>query len=731
MARVTLALRLLVLRIVLGALTGSAIAAGAAHADMNDPLATRLTPSVVESLFPDADPIEEVAGGPPLAKISRQGEIAGYLFSTHETVRPAGYSGNSFDIIVALSDDGEILGHYLLEEHEPLISPGMIPPSSFRRFLGQLHGMNVKTDRRFAPNSVDAVSGATISAMAMGRAMLDSAILVGHLEGVIDETATGVSLDIYEFAEHDWPELVEEGSIASLTLTNAEVRSAFAAQLGGDAVPDTPFGPDDEPFITLYAAVATPPAIGRNLFGTRAFRHLMRTAKPGEHQLLIASVGPYQWLPKNPWLVPVFDRARIVQNDAVIPLVPENFYRARRLAIADYPPLRNAGRFSLPVDTGFDPVAPWTLELQVFEQAPEGTQPRSVAFALPYRIPAHYVLGDDRALEDAGFKQPTYVGFGLFRESALTDWQHIWIDKRWSVLGLIALLSVVTIVMLLHHRVAQSRKLHSALRISVLAVTLGWLGWVAGAQLTILSIFNYAYLALADVDWRSILFDPLLVILTGYVALSLVLWGRGVFCGWLCPFGALQELLNKLARLVAVPQLTIPASIQARLWLVKYVIAAGLIAIAFISMSTATIAAEIEPFKTAISLHFDRSWPYVLYAGLLLGAGLFVERFFCRFLCPLGAVLAIAGRFHLLDTLKRRPECGNPCHICERSCPIGAIERSGKINMNECHQCLDCQVEYYDDHRCPPLVAERKSKAGLRGPAAPIAPAPARIALQP
>ena len=74
------------------------------------------------------------------------------------------------------------------------------------------------------------------------------------------------------------------------------------------------------------------------------------------------------------------------------------------------------------------------------------------------------------------------------------------------------------------------------------------------------------------------------------------------------------------------------------------------------------------------------------------------------------AVLALAGRFHVFAWLKRRPECGSACHLCENSCPIGAIEATGKIDMNECLQCLDCQVEYYDDQRCPPLVAERKQR---------------------
>ena len=52
---------------------------------------------------------------------------------------------------------------------------------------------------------------------------------------------------------------------------------------------------------------------------------------------------------------------------------------------------------------------------------------------------------------------------------------------------------------------------------------------------------------------------------------------------------------------------------------------------------------EIEPFKTAITSYFNRSLPYVIYAVILISVALFTERFFCRFMCPLGAVLGFLG----------------------------------------------------------------------------------------
>ena len=79
----------------------------------------------------------------------------------------------------------------------------------------------------------------------------------------------------------------------------------------------------------------------------------------------------------------------------------------------------------------------------------------------------------------------------------------------------------------------------------------------------------------------------------------------------------------------------------------------GLFGLSLASLSLAEQFAEIEPFKTSIILKFGRSWPYVAFATLLLGIGLFVERFYCRYLCPLGAALAIPGRIRMFDWLKR------------------------------------------------------------------------------
>ena len=123
-----------------------------------------------------------------------------------------------------------------------------------------------------------------------------------------------------------------------------------------------------------------------------------------------------------------------------------------------------------------------------------------------------------------------------------------------------------------------------------------------------------------------------------------------------------------------------PEAVAERLKAVKYLIFVGLAALAFLSVDLAHTASAVEPFKTAITFRFDAPWPAVAYALTLLGVGLFIERFYCRFICPLGAGLAVLGRLRMFDWLKRRAECGNPCRRCERVCPVGAIRADGAID---------------------------------------------------
>jgi NosR/NirI family nitrous oxide reductase transcriptional regulator len=156
-----------------------------------------------------------------------------------------------------------------------------------------------------------------------------------------------------------------------------------------------------------------------------------------------------------------------------------------------------------------------------------------------------------------------------------------------------------------------------------------------------------------------------------------------------------------------LPSYDLPDIVHERLAALKYVIFVALFGLSLQSIGYAARTAEVEPFKTAIVLHFNRGGIFLAYALALLVIGLFIRKFFCKYLCPLGAALAIPAPLSIFRWLRRRKECGRPCQICAKQCEVQAIRPTGEINPNECHYCLDCQVTYWDDHQCPPLSEKR------------------------
>jgi len=296
-------------------------------------------------------------------------------------------------------------------------------------------------------------------------------------------------------------------------------------------------------------------------------------------------------------------------------------------------------------------------------------------------------------------------------------WASVWRERWWQVVVLCVALGILTLILLFQDWLTRRPKLLKVIRTGFLLFTLLFIGWYTLAQLSIIHVLTFFNALLHQFTWEAFLVDPLIFILWGFVALTLLLWGRGVYCGWLCPFGALQELSSQIARRFRIPEITIPDVIHERLTALKYVIFVALFGLSLQSIGYAAKAAEVEPFKTVIVMHFNREGIFLVYALGLLVVGIFNRKFFCKYLCPLGAALAIPAPLRIFDWLRRRKECGRPCQICARQCEVQAIRPTGEINSNECHYCLDCQVTYWDDHDCPPLSEKRirreKSKVAL------------------
>ena len=155
-------------------------------------------------------------------------------------------------------------------------------------------------------------------------------------------------------------------------------------------------------------------------------------------------------------------------------------------------------------------------------------------------------------------------------------WKTVWRERAFAIGVLAAGLLTLNFILLFQDWLARKPKLLALLRRGFLVYTVVFIGWYALAQLSIVHVLTFIHAAVRDFRWETFLIDPLLFILWSFVAMTLLLWGRGVYCGWLCPFGALQELLNEGARRLRLPQYRVPFALHERLWPIKYVIFLGL-----------------------------------------------------------------------------------------------------------------------------------------------------------
>jgi NosR/NirI family nitrous oxide reductase transcriptional regulator len=188
-------------------------------------------------------------------------------------------------------------------------------------------------------------------------------------------------------------------------------------------------------------------------------------------------------------------------------------------------------------------------------------------------------------------------------------------------------------------------------------------------------------------------------LLVGFAVVSTVLWGR-LYCGRLCAFGALTQLLDAVvpSKLRMEP----PPRLDAAAKYVKYAVLAGAL-LYFLSGGNILVYRYIEPFWMFTLSGNAIAWCLL---ALILGASLFVRNLYCRYLCSVGAALGVISKLTVFR-IKRWGEC-RTCKICEKACEWGAI-RGPKVSVSECVRCDDCERISSDEKRCVHWLRLRKS----------------------
>ncbi|WP_208999115.1 NosR/NirI family protein [Roseibium sediminis] len=679
----------------------------------------------VESLAPGAETYGSMRPDVAAVPALRGGEVVGWIYLTSDFVSTTGYSGKPIHTLVGVNKDAVVTGVRLVKHSEPIVLIG-IPDAKIQAVTEGYAGLDLKAEAISggSAHDLDIISGATVTIMVIDDSIVRSGLKVARALGlgglVVEQIDTGPKRLIDEAKREtaDWQTLTGNGAVRRMSIDVAQINRAFLEQGDQRAASRPEDGPDTDTFIDMYLALVDVPSIGLSLLGEAEYANLKNRMKDGDHAILVTARGRYSFKGSGYVRGGIFDRIQLIQDDISVRFHDRQHARLGRVLAEGAPAFSEADLFIIPANSGFDPSRDFRLQLLI--QRPVGPIDKVFLTSdLGYRLPDHYLKVETQIISLDETSQPEN---GVLSDGGSVEieklWMRIWKDRQADILILGLAVSVLTLVFFFQMQVTRNERFTFWFRIGFLTFTLIWLGWVQNAQLSVVNVLAFFAALTSDFSWDAFLMDPLVFLLWFSVAAALLFWGRGAYCGWLCPFGALQELTNRLAKLCRIPQIEVPWGLHERLWPVKYMLFLGLFGLSLYSLDVAEHYAEVEPFKTAIILKFQRTWPFVLFAVGLLIAGLFIERFYCRYLCPLGAGLAIPARLRMFDWLKRYRDCGNPCQRCAKECMVQAIHPEGHINPNECLNCLHCQVLYQHDQKCPVCIkklAKRRKFAEQTG----------------
>ncbi len=171
-----------------------------------------------------------------------------------------------------------------------------------------------------------------------------------------------------------------------------------------------------------------------------------------------------------------------------------------------------------------------------------------------------------------------------------------------------------------------------------------------------------------------------------------ILMGRW-FCGWICAFGAYNDLIYFISRKVFKVKFRVNEKVDSVLKYVKYVVLVFIIIVSWTMGSS--ILASTSPWDafgqiTDLSTVFSSLLIGLILLVLITIGAAFIERFFCRYLCPLGAVFAIISRIGITKINKPKADCGK-CRACTNNCSMGLnLYKVDGARGGDCINCLKC-----------------------------------------
>lgn len=178
------------------------------------------------------------------------------------------------------------------------------------------------------------------------------------------------------------------------------------------------------------------------------------------------------------------------------------------------------------------------------------------------------------------------------------------------------------------------------------------------------------------------------------IAFFLVILVGPAFCGWVCPLGTVEELIGRIGSRIFKKKYNtfIPASIDEYLRYFRYGV---LVWVIYVTASTMMLVfADYDPYYALFNFWTGEVplTAMVILAVTLIGS-LFIERPFCKYACPYGALLGLFNKVRIFTIRRNADTCIN-CKACDRACPMNIqVSTAGAVRDHQCITCMKCTSE--------------------------------------